>query len=103
MNGRQTITALASALAVSLVFGTAYISAQTSAGSLDGRASDPVAMGWMVGSPPPAAKLIRYVDGSYYSFPQTRWSYSNIREFLPTRAVPHGDTAPCALPKAERA
>jgi CubicO group peptidase (beta-lactamase class C family) len=103
MSGRQTTRAFASVVGVSLVFRTAYLGAQTSAGSLDARASDPVAMGWMVGSPPPAAKLIRYVDGSYYAFPQTRWSYSNIRQFLPTRAVPRGDAAPSALPKAERA
>jgi len=103
MNGRQTTTAFASVLAVSLFSRTAYLRAQTSAASLDARASDPVAMGWMVGSPPPAAKLIRYVDRSYYAFPQTRWSYSNIRQFLPTHAVPRGDTTPTALPKAERA
>ena len=99
MNVRQT----ASLLAVFLVFPTAYISAQTSGAVPDGRASDPVAMGWMVGSPPPAAKLIRYLDSSYYAFPQTRWSYSNIRQFLPTRGIPRGDADPRALPKAERA
>ena len=54
---------------------------------LDAQASDPVAMGWMVGSPPPPDKLIRFSDGSFDRFPQARWSYSNMRQFLPTRVV----------------
>src|SRR6185295_18691052 len=33
-------------------------------------ASDPVTLGWMVGAPPPADKMIRFADGSYYRFPQ---------------------------------
>jgi len=103
VNGRQTTLTLAAVLAVSLAFRTAYLDAQTGAAALDARASDPLAMGWMLGSPPPPAKLIRYVDGSYYAFPQTRWSYSNIRQFLPTRAVPRGAAAVSPLPKAERA
>lgn len=37
--------------------------------------TDPVALGWMVGSPPPADKVIRFADGSGYKFPQTRWSF----------------------------
>ena len=30
----------------------------------DARASDPVALKWMVGTPPPPDKIIRYEDGS---------------------------------------
>jgi CubicO group peptidase (beta-lactamase class C family) len=56
----------------------------------DARASDPVALGWMVGSPPPKEKLIRYEDGSYYRFPQWRWTFSHWREFWPTIAVARG-------------
>jgi hypothetical protein len=44
---------------------------------LDAQASDPVTMGWMVGSPPPANRVIRFSDGSYYRFPQTSWTFSN--------------------------
>ena len=30
----------------------------------DARASDPIAMGWMVGSPPPADKLVRFATAA---------------------------------------
>ena len=59
-------------------------------------------MGWMVGSPPPPDKLIRFSDGSFARFPQTRWSYSNMRQFLPTRVVARGDAVASGLPRAER-
>ena len=64
--------------------------------------SDPVKMGWMVGSPPPADKLIRYDDMSIYRFPQTRWSFANFRQFVPTSNVWRGDGAVAALPRALR-
>ena len=53
--------------------------------------TDPVAMGWMVGSPPPADKVIRFADGSGYKFPQTRWSFSNFRQLVPTTQVTGSD------------
>jgi CubicO group peptidase (beta-lactamase class C family) len=56
----------------------------------DARASDPIALGWMIGSPPPKEKLIRYEDGSYYRFPQWRWTFSHWREFWPTIAITRG-------------
>ena len=58
--------------------------------ALDARASDPVTMGWMVGAPPPPDKLIRFADGSWFRFPQTRWSFSNIRQLMPTSVVRRG-------------
>ena len=64
--------------------------------------TDPVALGWMVGSPPPADKLIRFADGSGYKFPQTRWSFSNFRQLLPTTQVSRGTGAPVPLPRALR-
>src|ERR1022692_837838 len=73
-------------LAVPLVF------AQTPA-PLDARASDPVVMGWMTGTPPPPGKTIRFSDGSSSRFPQTRWAFSNIRQLVPTRVVPRGNAA----------
>ncbi|MGH8239451.1 MAG: serine hydrolase domain-containing protein [Steroidobacteraceae bacterium] len=51
------------------------------------RATDPNTLGWMVGSPPPPDKLIRFDDGTFYRFPQWRWSFSHWRELLPTVAV----------------
>jgi CubicO group peptidase (beta-lactamase class C family) len=64
--------------------------------------TDPVALGWMVGSPPPANKVIQFYDGSFYKFPQFRWSFSNYRQLAPTTTVGRGDVAAVALPRAER-
>jgi CubicO group peptidase (beta-lactamase class C family) len=55
-----------------------------------------------VGSPPPADKVIRFADGSGYKFPQTRWSFSNFRQLIPTTQVSRGTGAPAALPRALR-
>jgi CubicO group peptidase (beta-lactamase class C family) len=68
----------------------------------DARASDPSALGWMMGSPPPAGKIIRFDDGSYMRFPQWRWSFSHWRELVPTVNVPRGASRVAVLPKAER-
>ena len=43
----------------------------------DAQASDPVALGWMMGFPPPPDRVIRSTDGSSYRFPQLRWAFSN--------------------------
>jgi CubicO group peptidase (beta-lactamase class C family) len=69
---------------------------------LDANASDPVTMGWMIGAPPPPDKVIRFADGSWFRFPQTRWSFSNIRQLVPNRVVGRGDGPVSALPRAER-
>src|SRR5258708_13512265 len=53
----------------------------------DGNSSDPNALGWMQGSPPPAANRIRFEDDRYLEFPQTRWSFSPERQLAPTLAV----------------
>jgi CubicO group peptidase (beta-lactamase class C family) len=58
----------------------------------DAEATDPSRLGWMVGSPPAADKLIRYEDGSYYRFPQWRWSFSHWRSLRPTIEVSRGPT-----------
>ena len=52
--------------------------------------TDPVKMGWMVGSPPPPDKLISFHDGGVYQFPKTRWSFCNFRRMGPTTAVSRG-------------
>jgi CubicO group peptidase (beta-lactamase class C family) len=56
----------------------------------DDGASDPQAVGWMRGSPPPDDKLIRFADDQYLSFPRHRWSLSHMRELLPTVNVWRG-------------
>jgi len=64
--------------------------------------SDPVQLGWMTGSPPPPEKLIRWEDMSIYRFPQTRWSFANFRQFVPTSSVWRGDGPVAPLPRALR-
>jgi CubicO group peptidase (beta-lactamase class C family) len=66
------------------------------------RATDPNVLGWMVGSPPPRDKIIRYEDGSYYRFPQWRWSFSHWRELRPTVAVSRGSGPAHQLASAPR-
>ena len=56
----------------------------------DAAATDPVKLGIMKGSPPPADKVVRFADGSAYKFPNTRWSFSNFRQLVPTSPVPRG-------------
>ena len=53
----------------------------------DAAGNDPVALGWMVGSPPPPERTIAHADGSFYAFPQLRWSFSHWRQLGPTVAV----------------
>jgi CubicO group peptidase (beta-lactamase class C family) len=69
---------------------------------LDAVASDPVALGWMQGSPPPADKQVRFDDGSMFRFPQLRWAYSNMPQLVPTTAVSRGTGGVCPLPRADR-
>ncbi len=62
------------------------------------RESDAVVMGWMQGSPPPPEKIIKFEDGSYGRFPQTRWSFAHYREFFPTARVSRGKSPVSVLP-----
>lgn len=65
----------------------------------DAVASDPVALGWMKGAPPPPDKTVRAGDGSFYRFPQSRWSFSHWRELFPTANVSRGDGPVAQLPR----
>lgn len=49
------------------------------------RATDPRAQGWMQGAPP--SPSIRLSDGSYYQFPQLRWTFANWSRIFPTALV----------------
>jgi len=91
--------------ALIVALNAAVASAQTAPPQqpLDALASDPVKLGWMVGSPPPPEKLIRFPDGSFRHFPETRWAFSHMRQFVPTSVIPRGDSSPSVLPRAERA
>lgn len=52
--------------------------------------SDPIKLGWMQGFPPAKDKVIQMADGSFYQFPQFRWSVTHMRELLPTTDVYRG-------------
>ncbi len=69
----------------------------------DAAASDPVALGWMQGSPPSPERIIRVEGDNLWRFPQLRWSFSHWRELHPTVAVPRGRGPASRLPRAERA
>jgi CubicO group peptidase (beta-lactamase class C family) len=60
---------------------------------MDGAASDPIALGWMQGAPPPLGKQIRFEDDRSLEFPQIRWTLSHMRELVPTVAVWRGSGA----------
>lgn len=59
--------------------------------------SDPARLGWMVGSPPPEERMIRFEDGSYFQFPAMRWSVANFRQLMPTVNISRGLSAPGSL------
>lgn len=64
--------------------------------------SDPVALGWMQGHPPPPDKLVRVSDLSHFAFPRTRWSFAHMRELLPTTRIARAEGPPSELPAAPR-
>jgi CubicO group peptidase (beta-lactamase class C family) len=47
--------------------------------------------------------MIQFADGSWFTFPQTRWSFSNVRSLMPTSVVGRGTGPVTVLPRAERA
>ncbi len=85
-----------------LAFMRTMASADTPAQLPDASASDPAMLGWMVGSPPPAERVIRFDDGSYFRFPQWRWSVSNFRQLMPTVNVSRGIGSPSPLKRKLR-
>jgi CubicO group peptidase (beta-lactamase class C family) len=69
----------------------------------DAAHSDPVALGWMVGFPPAPDKTIRFADGSFFQFPQVRWTFGHWREIFPTRNISRGDGPVSPLPRGKAA
>lgn len=64
--------------------------------------TDPEALGFMQGFPPPPDKLVTFHDGSFRNFPELRWSWSNVRRLVPTANVWRGAEPPSVLPRAEQ-
>jgi CubicO group peptidase (beta-lactamase class C family) len=69
---------------------------------LNAKDSDPITLGWMVGSPPPYLKTVRFADGGFMEFPQLRFTFSNFRQFSATVKVWRGDGPVSVLPRAMR-
>jgi hypothetical protein len=65
--------------------------------------SNPKAMGWMQGSPPPPDRRITQPDSVYFSFPKLRWSVCHLRQLLPTIGISRGLGAPLPLAYANDA
>jgi CubicO group peptidase (beta-lactamase class C family) len=63
--------------------------------------TDPETLGWMQGFPPPPDKTITFHNGSFRSFPELRWAWSNIRQLVPTVNVWRGAGPASVLPRAE--
>ncbi|WP_028346589.1 serine hydrolase domain-containing protein [Bradyrhizobium murdochi] len=63
--------------------------------------TDPQAIGWMQGFPPPPDKTITFHSGSFRSFPELRWAWSNIRQLVPTVNVWRGAGPASVLPREE--
>jgi CubicO group peptidase (beta-lactamase class C family) len=64
--------------------------------------NEPGALGWMEGFPPAADKVVRFADGSYYSWPQLRWSFSHMEQLVPTKIVWRGAGVSRRLPENKR-
>lgn len=62
--------------------------------------SNPVALGWMKGFPPPPEKRIGQPDSDYFSFPKLRWTVCHLRELLPTTEVSRGLGNPVPLERS---
>lgn len=63
--------------------------------------SNPNTLGWMKGFPPPSDKIIRFDDGTYFQFPQLRWSVCHFQQLMPTKAVNRNFTSSVSLEKEE--
>jgi len=92
----------AAALSAATLVATAAYAQSAAPTPLSADLSDPVKMGWMTGSPPLPDKVIRFADGSFYTFPKFRWTFSNVRQLGPTTNVSRGLGEIVPLPRAER-
>jgi len=91
---RKPLMGLIGGVALLAVSGGA--SAQTG-NPLSAEESDPAALGWMTGFPPPAEKMIMQPESDFFSFPKLRWTVCHIRELMPTKQVSRGIGPPIPL------
>jgi len=93
LNRKSLIGIIAGIVLFSILGGA---SAQTVT-PLSAEKSDPAVLGWMIGFPPPADKLIMQPESDFFSFPKLRWTVCHIRELMPTKQVSRGIGAPIPL------
>ncbi|MDM0089893.1 MULTISPECIES: serine hydrolase [unclassified Variovorax] len=99
----QSLLRRAASLAAGTLFAMNIASAQTPPPTLpDPAATSVEALGWMQGFPPPPDKLIVFDAGTGGVFPRNRWTFSHVRETVPTANVWRGGGAASALPAAPR-
>lgn len=87
-------TALAAVFALLAVNTTTSLAQAPAASPPDPAATSVEAMGWMKGFPPPPDRLITFDDPAGGVFPRTRWSFSHVRETVPTANVWRGSGVP---------
>src|SRR3954469_20118687 len=63
--------------------------------------TDSETLGWMKGFPPPENRTISFQNGSFRSFPELRWAWSNIRQLVPTVNVWRGAGPASVLPRQD--
>ncbi|URK88264.1 hypothetical protein LP421_13125 [Rhizobium sp. RCAM05350] len=63
------------------------VSSYAQGAAMTAEQSDPKSLGWMLGAPPPADKIIRFSDPDYFSFPKMRWTVCHFRQLMPTVGV----------------
>jgi CubicO group peptidase (beta-lactamase class C family) len=88
-------------LAVAMLVGSMAIAQP--APIMDAVASDPAKLGWMQGTPPAPDKIIGLENGGYRTFPMTRWSFSNWRQYVQSVPLRRGATPIHVFPRTERA
>jgi len=96
-NGRSLWMGMAGVAVVVTGLGATSVASFAQEATLDAKQSDPIALGWMVGAPPPDDKIIRFTDPDYFSFPKLRWTVCHFRQLMPTVNVTRGDGDPIPL------
>lgn len=68
----------------------------------DAAASDPRLLEIMQGFPPVAEKQVKLADGSLWTFPKLRWTFSHLRDVAPSTAVLRGEGKSKTMPRQIR-
>jgi CubicO group peptidase (beta-lactamase class C family) len=78
-----------------------FMSVATASSQSPTAETDPETLGWMKGFPPAPDRTITFQSGSFRSFPELRWAWSNIRQLVPTVNVWRGAGPASVLPRED--